>query len=122
MEFLFGFFLFCLGVSWGVFLSNSGASKMHEKLRIAEAEIQHLRRLDAINRQAFESMNHQYMKQKQRPAFEIFLGLTRPYTKEDVNRAYREKAKKYHPDMGGSSADMMALNGARQMAMNAAQR
>lgn len=41
------------------------------------------------------------------------LGLTGPVTAADVDRAYREKAATAHPDKGGSTEAMQALNRAR---------
>ena len=38
----------------------------------------------------------------QRPPFMVTLGLLPPYTREDIQAAYHEKAKTTHPDRGGS--------------------
>lgn len=38
-----------------------------------------------------------------------FLGLTKSATKDDVKKAYRKLAKKYHPDMGGNKNDFIKL-------------
>lgn len=38
-----------------------------------------------------------------------FLGLTKSATKDDVKKAYRRLAKKYHPDMGGNKNDFIKL-------------
>ncbi len=46
--------------------------------------------------------------------YEVF-GLTSGCTKEDLDRAYRERAKILHPDAGGSNDMMAALNMARDM-------
>lgn len=42
------------------------------------------------------------------------LGLEGPVTAADIDRAYREKAALAHPDKGGSTEAMTALNRARQ--------
>lgn len=48
------------------------------------------------------------------------LGFTSaPASVEDVERAYREKVKTAHPDVGGSHEAMIALNGARRDALAA---
>ena len=49
------------------------------------------------------------------------LGLTGPVTTADIDRAYREKAATAHPDKGGSSEAMTALNRARTEAKAAIQ-
>lgn len=41
------------------------------------------------------------------------LGVTSSATKEEIERAYRERAKKAHPDAGGSNEEMAALTKAR---------
>lgn len=43
--------------------------------------------------------------------FEI-LGVNEDSTKEEVTRAYREKAQAAHPDRGGSNMEMAKLNAA----------
>lgn len=43
-----------------------------------------------------------------------FLGINQKSTKEDVIKAYREKARKYHSDKGGSDKDMAMLNQAKE--------
>ena len=49
------------------------------------------------------------------------LGLTGPVTAKDIDAAYREKAGTAHPDKGGSTEDMTALNRARAEAKAAVQ-
>jgi hypothetical protein len=48
------------------------------------------------------------------------LGLDQPFTKNEVDQAYRQAAKAYHPDTGGSGRQMQLLHAerdaARQMA------
>ena len=41
------------------------------------------------------------------------LGLRQRPSKEDIERAYREKAKRAHPDTGGTTAEMQRLTDAR---------
>lgn len=47
------------------------------------------------------------------------LGLSGPVSAADINVAYREKAKKAHPDHGGSREAMAELNAARNEALQA---
>lgn len=46
----------------------------------------------------------------------VTLGLAPPYAIEDVQQAYREKAKQAHPDRGGSSAQFHAIQDAFEQA------
>jgi hypothetical protein len=46
----------------------------------------------------------------------VTLGLLPPYTREDVQAAYREKAKTTHPDRGGSATDFENLHEAYERA------
>jgi hypothetical protein len=43
------------------------------------------------------------------PSFIEKLGLAVPFTIEDVHNAYRQKAKQFHPDHGGSLEEFLAL-------------
>ena len=56
------------------------------------------------------------MTPEQRPAFMVTLGLLPPYTREDVQAAYREKAKTAHPDHGGSASEFEKLHEAYERA------
>ena len=47
------------------------------------------------------------------------LKLTAPVTASDVKRAYREQARKCHPDHGGSHAAMVNVNAAYELALSA---
>jgi len=51
-----------------------------------------------------------------RPPFMVTLGLLPPYTREDIQAAYREKAKTTHPDRGGSATDFEKLHEAYERA------
>jgi hypothetical protein len=53
---------------------------------------------------------------EQRPPFMVTLGLLPPYTREDVQAAYHEKAKTTHPDRGGSTIDFEELHEAYERA------
>jgi hypothetical protein len=46
----------------------------------------------------------------------VKLGLLPPYTREDIQAAYREKAKAAHPDRGGSATDFEELHEAYERA------
>jgi hypothetical protein len=46
----------------------------------------------------------------------VTLGLMPPYTREDIQAAYREKAKIAHPDHGGSAAEFKELHEAYERA------
>ncbi len=43
----------------------------------------------------------------------VILGVSQDASMEEVNRAYRDKAAKAHPDVGGSHAEMVRINAAR---------
>lgn len=51
-----------------------------------------------------------------RPEFMVKLGLLPPYTLEDVDAAYRDKAKAVHPDRNGSAAEFKELREAVECA------
>lgn len=46
------------------------------------------------------------------------LGIERTAGRDEVNRAYRDKARTAHPDQGGSDAAMARLNSARDQALS----
>jgi hypothetical protein len=52
----------------------------------------------------------------QRPDFMVELGLSPPYTPDDVKAAYLTKVKKAHPDHGGTVAEFRALQEAFEKA------
>ncbi len=45
------------------------------------------------------------------------LGVRLPYTDADVNRAYKRKARRAHPDVGGSHDGFIQLQKAREIAL-----
>ena len=53
---------------------------------------------------------------QRRPPFMVTLGLLPPYTREDIQAAYHEKAKTTHPDRGGSATDFEELHEAYERA------
>lgn len=46
------------------------------------------------------------------------MGLTLSYTEEDVNRVYKQLAKKHHPDVGGLESNFKLLNQAKEILLN----
>jgi len=55
-------------------------------------------------------------RQEIEAALEV-LDLPRCVTKEDIKRQYRHLARKYHPDLGGTSEKMERINGAYRLLM-----
>jgi hypothetical protein len=49
------------------------------------------------------------------------LGIDQPFTKGEVDRAHRQAAKGYHPDVGGTDRQMQLLNAERDAARRVAQ-
>jgi hypothetical protein len=47
----------------------------------------------------------------------LLLGITPPYSADDVNRAYKRLARMKHPDAGGSHDDFIRLKDARDVAL-----
>ena len=73
--------------------------------------LKHLRdRLDEL----IAKLNEQEMSMGDMGDLDPFsiLGVSRNATKEQVRKAFREKAKKAHPDAGGSNEDMIKINAA----------
>ena len=72
----------------------------------------------------FRTLQHQPkpVKGKIPKTWRAALGFPTGYipTKDEVNSAYRKMAKVAHPDMGGSVAAMIALNLAKDTAMEVA--
>lgn len=57
------------------------------------------------------------MPKTRRDRAEELLGLSRPYTADDVAAAFKARVHEAHPDTGGSGADVAALRTARDLAM-----
>lgn len=53
-----------------------------------------------------------------RPVFMEVLGLLPPYSVEDVKKAYRERARRLHPDAGGDPEEFKALHAAYEQAVD----
>ena len=51
-------------------------------------------------------------------AYLRILGLTEASTREDVKRAYRKRAKRYHPDAGGNVVQFRELVEARERVLD----
>jgi curved DNA-binding protein CbpA len=47
----------------------------------------------------------------------LLLGISPPYTADDVARAYKRLAREKHPDAGGSHDDFIRLKEARDVAL-----
>ena len=62
------------------------------------------------------SSTNTHSPQDTRPDYMIELGLAPPYTQEDVMQAYYAKAKKVHPDHGGTAEEFRALQEAFEKA------
>ena len=62
------------------------------------------------------SANNSHSALDKRPDYMVELGLAPPYTQEDVMQAYRDKAKRVHPDHGGSVEEFRALQEAFEKA------
>ncbi|MEW4527940.1 MAG: DnaJ domain-containing protein [Maioricimonas sp. JB045] len=58
------------------------------------------------------------MVTQRRPEFMVALGLLPPYSETDVKKAYREKAKRLHPDAGGDPEAFKALHTAYERALD----
>lgn len=57
-----------------------------------------------------------HMSEDGRPDFMVILGLAPPYAAEDVKAAYLSKAKKLHPDHGGTAEEFTTLQAAYDQA------
>ncbi|QDU38538.1 Chaperone protein DnaJ [Maioricimonas rarisocia] len=55
---------------------------------------------------------------QRRPEFMVALGLLPPYSESDVKKAYREKARRLHPDAGGDAEAFKALRAAYERALD----
>ena len=62
------------------------------------------------------SITKSHLPHDNRPDYMIELGLAPPYTQEDVMQAYYTKAKKVHPDHGGTVEEFRALQEAFEKA------
>lgn len=103
--------------------------------RIREETLRRMREHGAAGRQRSQRQRKKPEQQKARPqpkreevrlpqtvaeALKI-LKLTAPVSSGDVKRAYREAARKNHPDRGGSHAAMVGVNAAYEIALAACQ-
>ncbi len=55
------------------------------------------------------SITKSHLPNDNRPDYMVELGLAPPYTQADVMQAYYAKAKKVHPDHGGTAEEFRAL-------------
>lgn len=98
------------------FFEKTDRKRMEEIIRQERfREAQRRARQAEIERLLKDAMN-QYLKKKTIPWHE-YLGVPPNATEGQINRAYREKAKKFHPDAGGSAAKMASLNRAREIGL-----
>jgi hypothetical protein len=90
----------------------------HENMHSLGHAIEHLRGLDRhggghMIERAFTGFTALPSPQQPQHWYEI-LGVSRDATKEEIEAAFRERAKTAHPDTGGSHEAMAALTGARR--------
>src|SRR5579872_2920574 len=63
-------------------------------------------------------MNQAATRGTDRPEFMAVLGLLPPYTLDDVQKAYKARAREAHPDRGGANADFLRLREAYEQAQD----
>ncbi len=49
---------------------------------------------------------------------ETLLGISAPYDKAAIDEAFKQKAKQFHPDIGGDPLNMTELNKARKLLLD----
>lgn len=96
------------------------------KTLVNTVEVNALRKFQGELAKMQEKLNERVSElTKQKPAtgpgrdidpFNI-LGISPDATKEEVKKAFREKAEKAHPDKGGSNSDMIMVNAAYEAIM-----
>lgn len=116
MAFGFAFSIAATSFILANFFEKRDRKRMEEIIRQERfREAQRRARQAEIERLLKDAMN-QYLKKKTVPWHE-YLGVPPNATEDQINRAYREKAKKFHPDAGGSVAKMASLNRAREIGL-----
>jgi hypothetical protein len=86
-------------------LTPGGARSLGDRLRseagLIESEERRLRKEEAERAAFFESMR---ADPRGGPALAL-LGVSQPFTSDDLKAAYRRRAKETHPDRGGSAEE-----------------
>ena len=86
---------------------------LEEQVRLAH-ERRRQAYIDALLRKAMQ----EYHKPKNKTVYWWdFLGVPKDATKDEINRAYKQKAMVMHPDKGGSDKMMATLNKARELGL-----
>jgi hypothetical protein len=85
-------------------------------LAIDAMRLNEKRGIDKLMREAYLQLSAPEAAHVSRDPFDV-LGLQRGASADEIEAMYRVKAKKAHPDNGGSNAAMAALNDARERAL-----
>jgi len=86
---------------------------LEEQIRLAH-ERRRQAYIDALLRQSMQN----YAKPKKPGVYWWdFLGVSKDASKDEINRAYKQKAMVMHPDKGGSDRMMASLNKARELGL-----
>ena len=122
--FLIGMIVFSLlGILSAELMTRYDERKQEEYRRMIYLEIME-ERIRRQRQAQMESILANAMKKYEAPrkmmTWNEFLGVPPNATKDEINRAYREKAKTMHPDRGGSEKKMASLNRAREIGLRIA--
>ncbi|WP_231040456.1 DnaJ domain-containing protein [Bacillus velezensis] len=82
--------------------------EMQEFYKKAEEEAERAR--ESFRRDFKQEKRNTTYHQTYRQKLESMFGLTSPYTKSELKSAYKNLAKKHHPDMGGDSQKFIEIN------------
>lgn len=98
--------------------------KVEDNIRAIEKTIENLRGIERWGASemmeraftSFESLPPPRDRRARRPWWEV-LNVNRSCSRASVHDAYRHRAQKLHPDVGGNTEDMAELNAARDEAL-----
>ena len=100
------------------FASFSGGANLNNMLNsmMRNTQLNALKQVRRMLDEQIKILNEQAKSPSQDDAMNpfIILGVEMNATKEEVDKAYKEKAHEMHPDKGGNDRDMMMLNAAYQ--------